>query len=62
MAYRANKHSELVHADSCDFAEQISDENLVEFEELYHALGEGYFEARCCINTPAWLEINRGKK
>lgn len=60
MAFKAfgNKASGIVHDVSCPF--HPSEENLILFEEFYHALQEGFVECTyCCTHTgPYWKQEN----
>lgn len=48
MLWVGNDRSGLVHTEDCEYAQKIL-LGRVEFEELYHALSEGYEEAGCCL-------------
>lgn len=49
MKYPANKKTQTIHLDDCEYAAEIGRSNLEWYEELYHALGMGYSECRYCL-------------
>lgn len=53
----ANKYSGVVHSPFCPF--HPSEHNLVIYEELYQALGDGYEECSYCFgNGEYWPRLN----
>lgn len=51
-----NDKTMLIHTEDCEYAQKIEATSRVEFEELYHGLGAGYNEARCCLTEHPFLE------
>ena len=49
MKYPANSKTRIVHLDDCEYAAEIWQGNLERYEEIYHALGQGYSECRYCL-------------
>lgn len=48
-SYVANEYSGIVHVDLSDCVDKMHPENHIYYEELYHALSEGYSECQYCL-------------
>ena len=48
-SYVGNENSGIVHADLSDCVYKMHPENQIFFEELYHALSDGYCECQYCL-------------
>lgn len=49
-----NEHSSIVHMENCEYAWVIAPVNFVMFEELDHALSQGYRCCRACFEGRDW--------
>lgn len=67
-SYVGNHYSGIVHVDLSDCVDRMHPENHVYFEELYHALSEGYSECQYCLGfwgsdeALEFAEIKRARK
>jgi len=44
-----NENTLTIHLTDCKFALMISESNFVPFEEIFHAINEGYYECDYCL-------------
>lgn len=61
MYWIASERTGLVHSEDCEYGQAITF-GRVEYEELYHALYDGYEEAGCCLTDRPMVEINISNK
>lgn len=53
-----NSSSKLVHMEDCEYAMRVCF-GRVEYEELYHALADGYQEAQCCLTDKPYAVLRQ---
>lgn len=48
----------VVHDEDCEYGQSVTF-GRVEYDELYHALGDGFSEAGCCLTDRPMFEIEQ---